>query len=117
MIKTIILVLAISSIAIAQSAEPAPYEDPWTKDPVNGKCNKGEEMSKVISDKDGREYAMCMQIKYHGDNSQCTPPPNFENTKLAAYPVRYGDGWMERACVVECSDDMNKCPGNSTCLA
>lgn len=111
MIKTIILVLAISAVAIASTEA---YENPWTKDSINGACNKGEVFQlRIIG---GLEFAQCMEIKPHGNHESCSPPPNFETTKLSAYATMYGEHNTDRACVVECSDDKFACPGNSQCM-
>jgi len=115
MFKTIILVLAISALAICSTDAPKIHENPWTKDSVNGSCNGSQQISK-IQHHDGREFAQCMEIRFYGDNEQCSPPPNFENTKLSAYATMYGEKNTERACVVECSDAKTDCPEDSVCL-
>lgn len=117
MFKTIILILSISSIAICviDPKAPKPYENPWTKDKVAGKCNANEKLDSIKHA--GKDYAQCMESHIYGDNEQCTPPPLFDTTKLSAYPVKIDETTSERVCVVECSMSKTECPGDALCLA
>ena len=117
MLKAILVILAISSIAICVEQVQNPYENPWNKDGTDPSCKKGEQLETIKDDDNVIIAAQCMLLKPWGDYSQCAPPPNFRDTKLAAYPTWFGPHHdTDRACVVECSEDKTNCPEGSYCL-
>ena len=95
---------------LSDDDDPAPYENPWTKDQADGKCNAGEMFNYFIKE-DGVKVGQCMlQIK---NNQHCIMPlPNADNLdgKVLLTSDRI---WY---CVAECSDPSQKCPLGSTCM-
>ena len=118
--KVLILILALSAVASAtflrQANPTSNYENPWTADEVNGKCNKDEKID-VQTDADGQKWAMCMPIRNHGNAEPCPQPPLFDSSLLDAFAVKLvpKDAY-QRGCVVECSESLHhECPTQSVC--
>merc|ERR1712151_1075135 len=79
------------------------YENPWTKDAQNGKCNQADYKARFLdervythTDAVGTVWGMCMPVQ-KGDSSSCPIPPNFNKGM---------DGYASKGtCFLECSAD------------
>lgn len=92
------------------------YEDPWIKDPINGKCNKFNWNAKTVDEDvyahttaDGTVYGICRPTQY-GNLSSCPPPPGFPDSGIDGYDSK-------EHCYLECSRKGSSCPKGSECLS
>ena len=117
--RTFILILALSAIVMTRflsNDDTLVFENPWTGDQANGKCERREHLD-IMTDANGT-FAQCMPIisKYNYEKA-CPKPPKFETERLSAFRVPYSDDVVPIfGCVVECSDAPNACPKDSQCM-
>lgn len=119
-IAILLLVLCASAYSmrsLSALGDSPVYENPWTGDSENGKCDDKERLDKWTDINQNIVYATCMPIQ-GGNLGQCPRSASFDNgisnyNTVNKQDPRYGHN--KHFCVEECSEAHDGCSEGAVC--